>query len=83
MDVLEASPDIREWVLQRYIPDPLLINGHKFHLRVYVVCVGAMRVFVCNHILMLLAAHKCVIYSQMYFSLSLVKVILRSFSCQI
>eukprot|EP01035_Chromulina_nebulosa_P032703 gene32703-43710_t len=52
LNVLENAPDIREWVMQRYIPDPLLIGGHKFHLRVYVVCVGAMRVFVCNHILM-------------------------------
>ena len=26
LNVLEASPDIREWVMQRYIPDPLLIG---------------------------------------------------------
>ncbi len=46
-------------VLQRYIADPLLVvDGYKFHLRVYVLCVGALRVFVCDNILMLLAAHR-------------------------
>ena len=34
------------------------MNGHKFHLRVYVLCVGALRVFVFEKILVLLAAHK-------------------------
>lgn len=55
---LESVPDIREWVLQRYIADPLLIHGNKFHLRVYVLCVGALQVYVFDRILMLLAAHK-------------------------
>jgi hypothetical protein len=54
---LEASSHIREWVLQRYIERPLLVMNHKFHLRVYVLCVGALRVFVYNQILMLIAAH--------------------------
>ena len=26
LNVLENAPDIREWVMQRYIPDPLLIG---------------------------------------------------------
>lgn len=34
------------------------MNGHKFHLRVYVLCVGALRVYVFEKILLLLAAHK-------------------------
>ena len=34
------------------------MNGHKFHLRVYVLCVGALRVFVFEKILILIAAHK-------------------------
>jgi hypothetical protein len=30
-------PDVREWVLQRYVADPLLFRRAKFHLRVYVL----------------------------------------------
>lgn len=44
--------------LVRYIANPLTINGHKFHLRVYVLCVGALRVYVNQRILMLVAAHR-------------------------
>lgn len=59
LDALEATEDMREWVLQSYIPRPLLISrGHKFHFRVYVLCVGALSVFVFDEILMLLAAHR-------------------------
>jgi tubulin--tyrosine ligase len=58
LDALEDVPDMREWVLQRYVDNPLLINGHKFHLRVYVLCVGALKVYVFNEILALLAAHR-------------------------
>jgi tubulin--tyrosine ligase len=57
LDALEEVPDMREWVLQRYLDRPLLINGHKFHLRVYVLCVGALKVYVFDRILALLAAH--------------------------
>lgn len=34
---------LREWVLQRYIPNPLLFRGRKFHLRAYVLAVGAIK----------------------------------------
>jgi tubulin--tyrosine ligase len=37
--------DIREWVLQQYVPRLLLLSGKKFHLRVFCVCVGACRVW--------------------------------------
>lgn len=37
--------DCHEWVLQRYVPNLLLLNGkRKFHLRVFIVCVGALKV---------------------------------------
>jgi tubulin--tyrosine ligase len=42
----------------RYISNPLLLGGHKFHLRVYILCVGALKVFVFDQILVLIAAHK-------------------------
>lgn len=59
LDTLEETEDMREWVLQEYLAKPLLINrGYKFHFRVYVLCIGAIKVFVFDQILMLLAAHK-------------------------
>lgn len=59
LEWLEENPDTREWVLQRYIEGPLLVmGGYKFHLRVYVVSVGALTVYVYNNILMLIAAHR-------------------------
>lgn len=61
LDALEDASDIREWVLQRYIPQPLLINGHKFHIRTYILCIGALRVYVFEEMLLLIAAHPYVI----------------------
>ena len=37
-----GAPDLREWVVQRYIGNPLLVSGRKFHIRAYVLCVGTL-----------------------------------------
>lgn len=58
LDVLETEVEIREWVLQKYISQPMLLDGFKYHLRVYVLCVGALKVYVFNQILVLVAAHE-------------------------
>ena len=59
IDALDDMKEQREWVLQRYVEKPLLVlrEGHKFHLRVYVLCVGALKVYVFNQMLVLIAAH--------------------------
>jgi len=44
-NIVTAWQDCREWVLQRYVPNLLLLDGRrKFHLRVFIVCVGALKV---------------------------------------
>lgn len=44
-----------EWVLQRYIQRPLLVNGCKFHIRVYVLAVGNLSVYMWSKMLCLIA----------------------------
>ena len=61
-----AERDVCAWVLQRYEPSPLLLNPrsgssegggarHKFHVRLYVLAVGALDVHIFNEALMLFA----------------------------
>ncbi|CAM9664988.1 unnamed protein product, partial [Heterosigma akashiwo] len=50
-----AWPDLREWVLQRYVEAPLLLGGRKFHVRAYVLAVGALDVYFFDHCLVLLS----------------------------
>ncbi|CEM16485.1 unnamed protein product [Vitrella brassicaformis CCMP3155] len=56
-DIVQANPEIQEWVLQRYLDHPLLIqHGRKFHLRAYVVAVGSLHVWVLDELLAHVAA---------------------------
>ncbi|SCV68708.1 BQ2448_829 [Microbotryum intermedium] len=57
------SSQLREWVIQRYVSNPLLLSpsntpsspGYKFHLRVYVVASGALTIRVHHPFLALFA----------------------------
>lgn len=52
-DYCLEEPDIREWVLQRYVDRPLLLRGRKFHIRAYALAVGAVKVYVYGDVLCL------------------------------
>ncbi|GAA6058550.1 hypothetical protein JCM10212_006989 [Sporobolomyces blumeae] len=62
-DTRVDATQMREWVIQEYVSDPLLLdptpgsnsNGTKFHLRVYVVAVSGLRVYVHHPFLALFA----------------------------
>ena len=58
VQALEKHRDLMQWVVQEYVRDPLLVEGHKFHLRVYVLCVGDLDVYVFDDMLALLAPSK-------------------------
>lgn len=52
----DGSLDLREWVIQQYIDNPLLLSQYKnrkFHLRVYVIAVGNLSIYVYENILAL------------------------------
>lgn len=55
LPILEENEDIKEWCIQQYIQDPYLYNNRKFHIRVYVLCVGNLQVYVYNQMLCLIA----------------------------
>lgn len=47
---------IRQWVMQRYVANPLcLFGGRKFHIRTYVLAVSNIRVYVFREMLALFA----------------------------
>jgi tubulin--tyrosine ligase len=61
---IREEQEVGQWVLQRYLANPLLLTPsspaapekrHKFHLRVYVVAVGALTVYVYKEALVLFA----------------------------
>jgi tubulin polyglutamylase TTLL4 len=53
------SEDDNEWIIQRYIPNPLTINGYKVDLRVYALCTSfdPLRLYVYNEGLVRFATH--------------------------
>ncbi|RLN87612.1 hypothetical protein BBJ28_00005249 [Nothophytophthora sp. Chile5] len=53
--IVNEWTDIREWVVQEYIQRPLLLRGRKFHIRVYVLALGGLKVYVYQHCLVLCA----------------------------
>jgi len=52
----DETLDLREWVIQEYIDAPLQLTAYKnrkFHMRVYVVAVGSLKVYVYQDVLAL------------------------------
>jgi hypothetical protein len=45
LDLCWNKSDIREWVLQRYIANPLLLSHRKFHIRSYLLAVSDLSVY--------------------------------------
>lgn len=51
----ESMFHIREWVIQRYISNPLLIKNRKFHIRSYILAISNLRVYLYKEMLALFA----------------------------
>ncbi|CAO3599285.1 unnamed protein product [Absidia cylindrospora] len=51
----EDISQVREWVIQRYIDRPLLVNNRKFHVRAYVLAVSNIQVYLYRDMLALFA----------------------------
>ncbi|KAI9488573.1 tubulin-tyrosine ligase family-domain-containing protein [Zychaea mexicana] len=54
-DDQEDLSQVREWVIQRYISNPLLVNNHKFHIRAYVLAISNIQVYIYRDMLALFA----------------------------
>ncbi|CEG78377.1 hypothetical protein RMATCC62417_12995 [Rhizopus microsporus] len=54
-DDKEDISQIREWVIQRYIDKPLLVNKRKFHVRAYVLAKSNIEVYLYRDMLALFA----------------------------
>lgn len=51
----EDLTQVREWVIQRYIHKPLLVNKRKFHVRAYVLAKSNIQVYLYKDMLALFA----------------------------
>jgi tubulin--tyrosine ligase len=51
----EDLSQVREWVIQRYIVNPLLVNKRKFHVRAYVMAKSNIQVYLYHDMLALFA----------------------------
>lgn len=49
---------LRHFIIQKLLMNPLIIDGRKFHIRCYVVCVGDLQVFVYDRMLCLFSLSK-------------------------
>ncbi|KAK4229454.1 tubulin-tyrosine ligase [Podospora fimiseda] len=47
---------LRHFIAQPYIHPPLLINNRKFHIRVYVLCIGSLKIYVYRDMLALFSS---------------------------
>lgn len=54
-DDQEDLSQVREWVIQRYIHNPLLVNKRKFHIRAYVMAKSNIQVYLYRDMLALFA----------------------------
>lgn len=54
-ETVMKDKDLVEWVLQKYVEKPLLVNKKKFHLRVHVLAVGRLKVYVHEDVIALIA----------------------------
>lgn len=51
----EDLSQVREWVIQRYVQNPLLVNKRKFHIRAYVMAKSNIQVYLYHDMLALFA----------------------------
>ncbi|KAI9473863.1 MAG: tubulin-tyrosine ligase family-domain-containing protein [Benjaminiella poitrasii] len=54
-DDREDLSQVREWVIQRYVQHPLLVDGRKFHIRAYVLAKSNIQVYLYRSMLALFA----------------------------